>query len=126
MKKTKIPKTDSIKELANFFQTHELADFEDELVEVSEPVFVRRTGIRIHLEPHELKEIKVLAEAQGVIVDNEHRVLAARTAIDVDPRYKCAAIRGRAFRYFRQKANREFGSVPRFAFDRDGTAHPFT
>ena len=69
MKKAKIPKTDSIKELANFFQTHELADFEDELVEVTEPVFVRRTGLRIHLEPHELKEIKELAEAQGVPQD---------------------------------------------------------
>ena len=69
MKKTKIPKTDSIKELANFFQTHELTDFEDELVEVKEPVFVRRTGLRIHLEPHELKEIKELAEAQGVPQD---------------------------------------------------------
>lgn len=69
MKKAKIPKTDSIKELANFFQTHELADFEDELVEVREPVFVRRTGLRIHLEPHELKEIKELAEAQGVPQD---------------------------------------------------------
>jgi hypothetical protein len=66
MKKTKIPNTDSIKELAHFFETHELADFEDELVEVKEPVFVRRTGIRIHLEPYELKAVKQLAQDEGV------------------------------------------------------------
>jgi hypothetical protein len=42
MKKPNLPKTDSIKELADFLQTHDLTDFEDELVEVKEPVFVRR------------------------------------------------------------------------------------
>jgi hypothetical protein len=38
MKKSKLPKTDSIQELAAFWDTHDLTDFEDELEEVAEPV----------------------------------------------------------------------------------------
>ncbi|HLG15697.1 MAG TPA: hypothetical protein VJH03_14520 [Blastocatellia bacterium] len=34
-----IPNTDSIEELARFWDTHDLAHFEDELEEVTEPVF---------------------------------------------------------------------------------------
>jgi len=41
MKKPKMPETDSIRELAEFWDTHDLTDFEDELEEVTEPVFVR-------------------------------------------------------------------------------------
>ncbi len=43
MKESKLPKTDSIQELAEFWDTHDLTDFEDELEEVIEPVFVRGT-----------------------------------------------------------------------------------
>ena len=39
MTHTKIPQTDSIEELAQFYDTHDSTDFEDELGEVSEPVF---------------------------------------------------------------------------------------
>jgi hypothetical protein len=42
MKARKIPKTDSIGELARFWDTHDLADFEDQLEDVSEPVFERK------------------------------------------------------------------------------------
>ena len=35
---TNIPQTDSIQELADFWDTHDLTDFEDELEEVSELV----------------------------------------------------------------------------------------
>lgn len=38
---TRIPKTDSVDELARFWDTHDLTDFEHELQEVSEPVFAR-------------------------------------------------------------------------------------
>jgi hypothetical protein len=41
MTTSKLPKTDSIQELAQFWDTHDLTDFEDELEEVREPVFVR-------------------------------------------------------------------------------------
>jgi len=44
MKKTVIPdiRTASIKELAEFWDTHDLTDFEDQLEEVKGPVFVRK------------------------------------------------------------------------------------
>ena len=37
-----VPETDSIKELACFWDTHDLTSFEDQLEEVEEPVFKRR------------------------------------------------------------------------------------
>ena len=51
MTASKIPKTDSIAELAEFWDTHDLTDFEDELEEVSGPIFRRRSGgeLRLHL-----------------------------------------------------------------------------
>lgn len=42
MIETRIPRTDSIEELAEFWQTHDLTDFQDELQEVREPVFARK------------------------------------------------------------------------------------
>ena len=41
MRNQRIPETDSIEELAAFWDTHDLTDFEDQLEEVQEPVFVR-------------------------------------------------------------------------------------
>lgn len=41
MKESKLPKTDSIEKLAEFWETHDLTDFEEELEEVAETVFVR-------------------------------------------------------------------------------------
>jgi hypothetical protein len=41
MKKPKLPKTDSIQQLAEFWDSHDSTDFEDVLQEVKEPVFVR-------------------------------------------------------------------------------------
>ena len=39
MRKRKLPNTDSVEELARFWDTHDVTDFEDELEEVTEPVF---------------------------------------------------------------------------------------
>src|SRR5439155_6616575 len=50
MKKSKLPKTDSIQESAEFWDTHDLSDFEEELKEVAEPVFVRDTSLRDRLD----------------------------------------------------------------------------
>ena len=36
-----LPQTDSIEEMARFWDEHDLTSFEDELEEVTEPVFVR-------------------------------------------------------------------------------------
>ena len=48
MNRTHIPQTDSIQELAHFWDTHDLTDFSDELEEVSEPVFERQTVVTVH------------------------------------------------------------------------------
>ncbi len=66
MKKTKPTKTDSIPILAEFWDTHDLTDFEDELDEVKEPVFVRRTPIKVLLESPEVEAVQKMAEAKGV------------------------------------------------------------
>lgn len=42
MKVEALPQTDSIQELAQFWDASDLTDFEDELEEVTEPVFERR------------------------------------------------------------------------------------
>lgn len=39
MKTERLPKTDSIQELAQFWDTHDLTDFESEMDEVTEPAF---------------------------------------------------------------------------------------
>ena len=46
MNHTKIPETDSIQELADFWDTHDLTDFEDELEEVTELVFDTSASVR--------------------------------------------------------------------------------
>jgi predicted DNA binding CopG/RHH family protein len=66
MRKSKLPKTDSIQELAESWDTHDLTDFEDELEEVAEPVFMRRTPIEISLAPGEAKAVQQMAKAKGV------------------------------------------------------------
>ena len=45
----KIPQTDSIRELAQFWDTHDLSDFEDQLEEVAEPVFEREAVVEVRL-----------------------------------------------------------------------------
>ena len=66
MKTEALPQTDSIQELAQFWDTHDLTDFEDELQEVTEPVFERRTVIALDLESEEAEAVKKLAESKGV------------------------------------------------------------
>jgi pyrroloquinoline quinone (PQQ) biosynthesis protein C len=66
MKKARLPKTDSIKKLAAFWDSHDLTDFAEELEEVAEPVFVRRTAIKVPLEAHEAEAVERMAEAKGV------------------------------------------------------------
>jgi hypothetical protein len=69
MKKSKMPKTDSIQELADFWDQHDLADFEGELTEVNEEVFKRSSGgstIRVPLGVREAKAVERLAKAKGI------------------------------------------------------------
>ena len=66
MSTNKIPQTDSIQELARFWDTHDLSDFENELEEVSDPVFERGTKVSIQLRQEHLEAIKQLAKARGL------------------------------------------------------------
>ena len=66
MKKSKLPKADSIQKLAEFWDSHDLTDFDDDLEEVTEPVFVRRTALRVPLNPRELETVEQMAQAEGV------------------------------------------------------------
>ena len=69
MKPQKLPQTDSIRELAQFWDTHDLTDFEEQLEEVTEPVFERPAGteLTIHFRPQEAETIKRIAESKGVV-----------------------------------------------------------
>ena len=66
MKNQQLPQTDSIQELANFWDKHDLTDFEDELVEVTEPVFEPVTVIPLNLESDEAEAVRRIAEAKGI------------------------------------------------------------
>lgn len=66
MKTEALPQTDSIQELAQFWDTHDVTDFEDEVEEVTEPVFELRTVIALDLESIEAEAVKKLAESKGI------------------------------------------------------------
>lgn len=63
----KIPDTDSIRELADFWDTHEVTAFDDQLDEVAEPIFVRaRNGVTVPLSADERTVIRKIAASRGV------------------------------------------------------------
>jgi len=66
MTKRKLPRTDSVQELAKFWDRHDLTDFQDELEEVAEPVFVRATPIKVRLQSNEAKAVQKIAQSKGV------------------------------------------------------------
>ena len=66
MKAENIPQTDSIQELAQFWDTHDLTDFEGQLEEVAEPVFERETGVTLRLPSSEAEAAERIAQSQGM------------------------------------------------------------
>lgn len=66
MNTDQLPQTDSIQELAAYWDTHDLADHADLLEEVAEPVFARQCGITIRLEAAEADAVQELAKARGL------------------------------------------------------------
>jgi len=70
MTKQALPKTDSIAELARFWDTHDITDFEDLLEEVAEPVFRRGKKIHVHLEQDEFESVEKLARQRGLKKDD--------------------------------------------------------
>ena len=70
MSTSKIPQTDSIRDLAHFWDHHDITDFEDELEEVKERVFDRSESLRVHFQPNEVEAVKQLAKSKGVSYDH--------------------------------------------------------
>jgi hypothetical protein len=68
MKARKIPSTDSIEELARFWDRHDLTDFEDQLEDVTTPVFTRgaSTAVMVRLRPGEAKAVQRVAKSKRV------------------------------------------------------------
>lgn len=73
MREPKLPRTDSIQELAEFWDVHDLTDFEDELEEVAEAVCVRSVTIDVALEPEKAEVGEPIARARGVSRDRPGR-----------------------------------------------------
>ncbi len=66
MSSQKIPQTDSIQELAQFWDSHDLTDFEDQLEEMTESAFQRETVVQVHLQPQEVEAVKEVAKSKGI------------------------------------------------------------
>ena len=68
IKRQRLPDSDSVEELAGFWDNHDLTDFADDLQEVREPVFVRAKGasLSIELQPAEAQHLKKIARSKGV------------------------------------------------------------
>jgi hypothetical protein len=68
MKTQRIPQTDSVEELAAFWDRHDLTDFEDQMEEVAARVFVRGKAatVAIKLRPKEVHALRRVAQSEGV------------------------------------------------------------
>lgn len=66
MTKSNLPTSDSLPELAEFWDAHDLTDFEDELEETTGPVFVRGAALRVPLESREVEAVEQMPRAKGV------------------------------------------------------------
>ena len=70
MKTTRLPQTDSISALAEFWDTHDVTDFLDELEEVTSPVFERTSKdeavVSILLPQEDLLLLQQMARERGV------------------------------------------------------------
>ena len=66
MNSDKIPQTDSIQELAQFWDAHDLTDFQGQLSAVQEPVFERASVVTIHLQGEEAQAVETIADGKGI------------------------------------------------------------
>lgn len=65
-----LPRTDSIHELAEFWDTHDLTEFESELEEVKEPTFERETRISVQLHQPRRKQFTKLQDPRALPIRN--------------------------------------------------------
>jgi len=66
--KGRLPQIDSVEGLARFWDTHDLTEFEGDLEEVRQPVFVRAKGtvLTVSLKASEVRRLKRIASSKGV------------------------------------------------------------
>ena len=64
MSRSEIPKTDSIQEMAQFWDAHDLTDFEAELGEVSNVVFAREDVLEVPLAADDMHALRELAATE--------------------------------------------------------------
>jgi hypothetical protein len=65
--KAHIPQTDSIEELAEFWDSHDVTDVEDDLEEVRGRVFQRSGGaVAVPLAPAEREAVRKIAASRGL------------------------------------------------------------
>ena len=62
----RIPRIDSIQDMARFWDEHDLTDFDDDLQEEINPVFRKEALVRIRLPQRKLEVIKKIAKSKGV------------------------------------------------------------
>jgi predicted HicB family RNase H-like nuclease len=65
MKKLTLPKTDSIEELAAYWDTHDLNDHQEGLEEVTNP-FEKQTVVRVPLDADQAASAQKIAQAKGI------------------------------------------------------------
>lgn len=65
-KHIKIPEFNTLQEMAEFWDTHDITDFEDQLVEVQEPVFknLRTRIITVRLDADHYDMLQEIAEQE--------------------------------------------------------------
>ena len=63
-----LPQTDSIEQLARFWDAHDLTDFDENLEEAVEPVFVKPNvaSLRVDFQPEEVQLLKGIAQSKGI------------------------------------------------------------
>ena len=68
MRRQKLPNTDSVEELAKFWDTHDLTDFAYEPEEVEGPVFARQStsAVTVPLSAEERMAIRRIAASRGL------------------------------------------------------------
>ena len=65
MNPSQLPQSDSIQELAQFWDSHDLTDFEGELEEI-QGAFDRDTTITLRLPSDEVEAVRSIAKSQGL------------------------------------------------------------
>jgi hypothetical protein len=65
MRKMTLPQTDSIEELAAYWDAHDITDHEEELEEIAD-AFEKKTVVQVPLDTEQAESAGKIAKAQGI------------------------------------------------------------